>query len=158
MRKFFVGLAVALTLAANLSAATFQFKDAKVEISSPDTWKSAQEGDEVTFTSPDGEMAVVFLLLPAGIEGKAAEYLDKELDKAIGKVQWGEKPQNETINDMKFEIWEGSAKDGAMSVDAVYIDTPADRTLAGFWFSTKEAEKKFEADVLTIVKGIKPLK
>lgn len=158
MRSFFVGLLIALTLAANLQAATFQFKDAKVEISSPDTWKSAQEGDEVTFTAPDGEMAVVFLLLPAGLEGKASEYLDKELDKAIGKVTWGEKPAEETINDMKFEIWEGKAKDGAMAVDAVYIDTPADRTLAGFWFSTADAEKKYEADVLTIIKGIKPLK
>lgn len=152
-------IASVLFLSATLTAqaATFPYTEAKVEITSPEKWKSAQDDDSVTFTAPDAEMSVIFSLLPAGAEAKAAEIIGKELDKAVGKITWEDKPEKEIINGMASEVWEGKAQGGKVNVTALYVDTPADRTLAIYWFSTDESEKNYEKEIEAIVKGIKPL-
>ena len=156
MKNLALCVCVLLLATAGAGAATFPFAAAQVEIASPDGWNTSQEGDAVTFTSPDKEMTVVFQLLPAGVETKTIEAIDKELDKAIGDVAWSDKPTEEKINGMDVEIHTGTAKEGKIVVEANYIDTPAERMLAAYWFSTPEADKKYEKEIETIVKGLKP--
>jgi hypothetical protein len=154
-------LAAAAVLACTLTlpalAANFQFSAAKVEITSPEGWKSSQEGDVVTIGAPDDSISVVFMVLPEGLEDKAIEEIEKNLEKAIGKVAWKEKPTHEEVNGMPSEIWEGTAKEGKMVVEAMYTNTPADKSLGVYWFSTPEADKKYEKEIETIVKGLKPM-
>ena len=158
MNRIVLMLGLVLVLAVHAHAASFPFTAANVEATAPDGWKSGQDGDTVTFTAPDGLMSVVLTLLPKGAEDKAAEVIEKELDKSIGKVAWKEKPTKEKINDLDFEIWEGTAKEGKMVVEANYITGASDRELAVFWFSTPEADKKYEKEIDGIVKSIKKIK
>jgi hypothetical protein len=153
----FAVVALALALVGAAHAASFKFETAKVEITSPEGWNSSQEGDVVKIATPDNSMAVVFMILPEGLEDKAIEEIEKSLAKEIGDVAWKEKPQHEEINGMAAEIWEGSAKEGKLGVDAVYINTPADKSLGIYWFSAPEAAQKYDKDIETIIKGLKPL-
>lgn len=113
----------------------------------------------MTITAPDESMAVVFNVLEADVADKALEAMDKELEKAIGEIKWDNdgKATEEEINGMKTYEYNGKAKGGAMLVDCLVIDTPSEKSLAVYWFSTVEAEKKYEADIATIVKGLKPI-
>lgn len=158
-RTFFLFMIVALAFAAPVWATTLTHSPAQVEITVPDTWKSSQDGDTMTLTSPDEEMAVVFNVLEADQADKALETMDKELEKAIGEITWENdgKFSEESINGMTTYMWNGKAKGGAMSVDCLQIDTPSEKSLVVYWFGTADAEKKFDADIQTIVKGLKPL-
>lgn len=158
MNRIVLMLGLVAAFAASAFAATTPFTAAKIEISSPDGWKSNVDGDTTTYTAPDGLLSVVFTLLPKGAEDKAAEIIEKELDKSIGKVAWKDKPTKEKLNELDWETWEGTAKDGKMVVEANYVTGSTDRTVAIYWFSTPEADKKYEKEIDTIVKGIKPIK
>lgn len=158
MNRILLMLGLVLALCGQTFAASFPFTAANIEATAPDGWKTSSEGDTATFTAPDGTLSVVFTLLPKGAEDKAAEIIEKELDKSIGKVAWAEKPTKEKINDLDWETWEGTAKEGKMVVEANYITGASDRELALFWFSTPEADKKYKAEIDSITKSVKKIK
>jgi hypothetical protein len=152
-------LFIALALvAAPVTAGTFQFKKAGVEITSPEGWKSEEADGTVTIGAADGSIAVVFILLPAKDFSEAVKLLDKEAEKGVGgDIAWEEKPENLDLNGMKTEWWEGTAKEGAVVVEAAYIDTPSEEhVLAAYWFAAKDAYAKHDKAVEEMVKGIKP--
>jgi predicted Zn-dependent protease len=155
---FFV-VAMALLVPGMVWAEVLTHAGAQVEITVPDKWKQASDEDSLTITSPDDAMAVVFTVLDSNEADKAFDAIDKELEKALGEIKWQNdgKPSEEKINGMTAWEWNGSAKEGKMFVDCLSIDTPADKTLGVYWFTAAEFEKKYEADVETIVKGLKPV-
>jgi predicted Zn-dependent protease len=138
-------------------AETVVHQGAKVEISLPDGWKSQQDGDAMNVASPDGELMIVFVVLDSADAEKGFELIDKKLEESTGAIEWEEKPSNDKINGMDCEIWNGTAKDGTLHIEAVYIDTPADKSLGVYWFSTTESEAKFQKEIDLVVKGLKPV-
>jgi hypothetical protein len=101
-------------------------------------------------------MAIVFLVLPQADAEKTIATIEGELDKAVGKIKWGKKGVKDKVGGMDAEIWNGTAQDEKLQVEAIYCDLPGDKdSLAIFWFDTPESEKKFEKEIDLIVKGIK---
>ena len=139
------------------AATTITHKEAQVEIAVPDGWKSAQEDDMMSLTAPDDSIVVVFLVMPGETSDKTLEGIEKHLEKSTGKIAWDEKPKEDKVNGMDAEIWGGTAKDGKVQVEAVYVDTPSGKNLAIYWVSTPESEAKYTKDIDLIVKGLKPL-
>lgn len=152
-------LAVACFLPGNGLAEVLTHESGKVEITVPEKWVQKREGAFLTITSPDGGLAVVFMMLEAAAVDKAFEAVGKELDKILGAVTWENdgKPAEEKINEMPTWEWNGKTKDGKVVVGVLSIDTPADKNLGIYWFTDVENEKKYEEDVKTIVRGLKPM-
>ncbi|MBF0408747.1 MAG: hypothetical protein HQM10_15475 [Candidatus Riflebacteria bacterium] len=162
MRKscLFVVVLFSMMLVGNLvSAKTLTHEAGKVEITIPDGWKEVASEDSLTVTSPDDSLAVVFSMFEAKEADKCFDNIDKELEKALGEIKWENdgKAKVTDCNGMPCSEWSGTAKDGKMFVDCDSIDTPADKTLGIYYFSTEESLKKFEKDLDALVRGIKPL-
>ena len=151
-----MALLLVVALAAPALAAVIPYAPAGVEIAVPDKWKSETKGEVVSVTAPDGEMAIVFYVLPAGTPDKVFEDLDKKIEAGTGKIKWEDKPTKDKINGMETEIWNGTAKDGKMQVEALYLESPNGKNLGIYWFDTPESEKKYAKEIDQIVKGLKP--
>ena len=143
--------------AAPTIAASFTHTEAGVEIAVPDGWKSESKDGALTLSAADGTMAVVFVVYPGDFTDKMIAEVEKRMEAGTGKITWEDKPDKEEVNGLEAEFWEGTAKDGKLQVEAGYIDTPKDNTLAYYWFDTEESETKHRKDIDTIMKGIKPL-
>lgn len=143
-------------LSAGAFAEAISFDAAGLEVMVPAGWNMAKDGATMSITAPDKEMAIVFLVLPQAAADKAIEAIEKELDKAVGKIKWDKTATKDKIGGMEAEVWEGTAQDGKLQVEAIYVDLPGDKnTLGIFWFDTPESEKKYAKEIEVIVKGIK---
>jgi predicted Zn-dependent protease len=133
--------------------------EAQVQITVPDQWKQVQKEDVLEIYSPGDEMAVVFMILAPKEAEKALDQVDKELEKKLGEIKWENNGDSkpEEINGMKGEIWNGTAKEGKFQVECITLDTPSGKILGIYWFDTPESEVKFQKDIVTIVKGLKPV-
>lgn len=162
MKRFFymtLVMALCCLVPSQLAATTLTHAGAQVEITVPDTWKSNQDGDVITITAPDDAMSLVFMILNPKEADKALEEVDNELEKTIGTIKWDNEGNSkpEEINGMKGEFWGGTAKEGKFQVECYSLDTPSGKKLGVYWFDTPESEKKYEKDIETIVKGLKPM-
>ena len=63
------------------------------------------------------------------------------LDQAIGKVAWGKKGVKEKVGELDAEIWNGTAKEGKLQVEAIYADVPGDKTVGIYWFDTQSPRR-----------------
>jgi len=153
-----VALTMALAIVAPVRAETITLDAAGIQADAPKDWKTKKDADSMTFDAPDGSVSAVFQLLPAKSEEEAIKAVEDSLDKALGKVKWGDKATSkEKINGLDAEIWNGTAKDGALQVEAIYLTTADGKQVGLYWFDTPESEKKFKADEDTIWKSIKPI-
>jgi hypothetical protein len=160
--SFAVGFAMATLLlsAELLPAEVLTHAGAKVQINVPEKWTQKQDGDVLVITSPDGGVGLVFAVVAEEDAEAVFEAMDKQLEQQTGTIAWendGEASEL-TINGMPAAEWNGSAKGGAMFVDVLVIDTPADKDLGVYWFTDAASEKKNQAAIETIVKGLKPVK
>ncbi len=162
MKKIF-GVFLFLVLAtfapALMAADVLVHPEAQIEITVPDKWTKDAEGDVLKIKAPDGEMGVAFTVLAAEQADKALETIDAELEKALGAIKWENegKATAEKINEMPCEIWNGTAQEGKLQIECIVVDCPSGKNLAIYWFDTPESEKKYEADIDVIVKGLKPV-
>lgn len=150
-------LAAALVCPLPVLAESIAYDTASIEIAVPANWKSSRDAATVTIEAPDKAMSVVFRALPSKNQDKAIAEVEEALDKAVGKVKWNEKPAKEKWGGMEAEVWNGTAKDGKLQVEATYLESTPDQTVGIYWFDTPESEEKYKADIDFIVKGIKPL-
>ncbi len=134
-------------------AATVMLEDAKLEIPVPEGWTSEKEAAVAVLTAPDKAMAIVLVSLPAEKADKAFEALEDKLDKAVGKVKWDKKGTKDKLAGVDVEIWNGTAKDGSLQVEAIYMDI-GEKTVGIYWFDSPESEKKYAKDIDTICKGM----
>jgi predicted Zn-dependent protease len=157
-----LGLVLAATLLSSdlVQAEVLTHPGAKVQINVPAKWTQKQDGDSLLITSPDGGVAIVFVVIASKDVDAAFAAMDKELEKSTGGVEWANDGEatEETINGMPAAEWNGTAQDGEVYVDVLAIDTPAEKDLGIYWFTAAAAEKKNQADINTIVKGLKPIK
>lgn len=162
MKKIYGSLLVMVLLgiASSLFAVeVLTHPEAQVEITVPDSWKQAPEGNVLKITAPDESMAVVFMVLSPSETDKALAEVDAELEKAIGEITW-ENEGNATdteVNGMQGDLWNGTAKEGKFQVECIALNTPSGKTLGIYWFDTPESEVKYEKDIDTIVNGLKPV-
>lgn len=153
MNKF-VLLSLALMLSASATFAEVQsFDDVGLTVDVPAGWKHSKGEGSYTVDAPEG-MSIVFVALPDKDQAKAIATIEGALDAKVGTVKWEDKPDKEPINGMQAETWEGTAKDGALQVEAIYLEV-GDKTVGIYWFDTKETEAKYKAQIDQIMKGLK---
>jgi hypothetical protein len=133
---------------------------AKVQIMVPKGWHQSQDGDVLVISAPSDEMSVVFVVLEQNEADRAFKQMDRAVEKSVGEVDWDHDGNavDEEINGMPTSEWNGTAKKGSIYVDVLSIDTPSDKNLGVYWFTAATAAKKYQADLKTIVKGLKPAK
>jgi hypothetical protein len=120
-----IALAMALVAAPAL-AGTTTWPSAKVSVDTPAGWTATIKGNEVDLAAPKGDIAVVFVTVPAGAVKDASTAVGRQLGKSIDNLKVKEtKPV--TINGMSGSMVDGSGSiKGAPVVWMVLIlDTPA---------------------------------
>ena len=157
MKNIFATCVAAALLAVPAFADTITYDAAGVQIDAPAGWTVTKSADGISLDAPGKDVSIVFMHIPGKTPEKAIAAVEAELDKAVGKVAWGEKPTKEKLNGMDAEIWAGTAKDGKLQVEAAYLDTPNDQVLGVYWFDTPESETKYKKDTDQIIQGIKPI-
>ena len=153
-------LAGLLSVTGVAAADVLTHKGAKVQINVPKGWHEKQDGDVLMISAPSDEMQIVFIVLEQKEADAAFKEMDKAVEKAVGEVDWEHDGNavEEEINGMSTSEWNGSAKKGSIYVDVLSIDTPSDKNLGVYWVTAAAAEKKYQADITTLVKGLKPAK
>lgn len=153
MNKFIM-LALSLVLSASVAhAEVASLDDVGLSVDVPAGWKLGKSGAATSIDAPEG-MSIVFVGLPDKDQAKAVATIEKALDEKVGKVAWEDKPDKEPINGMTAETWEGTAKDGALQIEAIYLEV-GDKTVGIYWFDTKETEAKYKAQIDQIMKSLK---
>jgi hypothetical protein len=162
MMKSLIGITLAsLLLVADVaSAEVLTHAGAKVQINVPKGWHQKQDGDVLHISAPSNELQIVFIVLSQSEAKQAFKEMDKAVEDAVGEVEWERdgKAAEEEINGMPAWEWNGSAKNETIYVDVLSIDTPSNKNLGVYYFSSGDAEKKYKADIEAIVKGLKPMK
>jgi hypothetical protein len=151
--KNFIALALTFALAAPVAAEIVTYEKAGISVDVPAGWK-AKNGDTLTVTSADDQVSAVFVALPEKGADKATAMVEKALEGAVGKIAWEDKPDKEDVNGIGVEVWDGTAKEGKLQIEAIYGDT-GDKEFAVYWFDTKESEAKYKKDTDTLYKSIK---
>ncbi|MBF0409620.1 MAG: hypothetical protein HQM10_19930 [Candidatus Riflebacteria bacterium] len=142
-----------------VAAAVVPLADANVEITVPDGWSQESKEAAVVIASPDKTMSVVFLAIPGDSDGKTFDAVDKAVEKELGTVKWEKDGEGvpEEINGMKGEIYNGTAKEGKIQVECIWLESAPGKNLYIYWFDTADSEKKYQKDIDVIVKGLKPM-
>lgn len=146
-------MAVALALTVPVHAETVTFDAGGITVDVPAGWK-AKNDKALTVESPDGNVTVGFIALPEKGADKASAAVEKVLEQYTGKVTWEDKPEKEKVNDIDAEVWDGTAKEGKLQVEAIYLDT-GDKEVAVYWYDTKESEAKYKKETDALYKSIK---
>ncbi|MBF0547762.1 MAG: hypothetical protein HQM08_25215 [Candidatus Riflebacteria bacterium] len=150
---------IACAVPSLVSAEVITHQEGQIQITVPDTWKKTEEANYIKIEAPDKEMTVCFIILSPEQADKILDTVDNKLEEFLGGIKWENdgKPKADEINGMKGEIWNGTAKEGKFQVECIVLNTPSNKKLCYYWFDTPESEKKYEKDIETIVKGLKPI-
>ena len=156
MKSLALVLCFSLLPAAAL-AKSWPHADAKVTIDIPDSWKVEPDGDALNATSPDETAALIFVIVPADTLQKAADEIDKELDKIVKDVTM-EDGKETTLNGMKAWAADGKGKADGKGVDigVAFIQTKSGKILLVLGFGETGKYEKHEADISKILQSIKP--
>ncbi|MBF0499323.1 MAG: hypothetical protein HQM09_04285 [Candidatus Riflebacteria bacterium] len=155
----FLAMAIVSFLPSLVAAAVVPLADAQVEITIPDGWTQDTKDNVVSIAAPDKTMSVAFFSISGDSDSKAFDVVDKAVEKTVGAVKWEKdgKGVPEEINGMKGETYEGTAKDGKLQVECIWLATAPGKNLYIYWFDTVDSEKKYQKEIDVIVKGLKPL-
>jgi hypothetical protein len=150
-----------LLLVASAFAATHKVPNdepiATVEI--PDKWQTAQRGEAIEASSPDG--ALHFLVTPveqkkiAEAMGEAMRYIRNTGEIVVRPDT--RKNETGTINgiDVQHVTWQGNAKSGDVKMQFTVFSLTKDKPLLAVYWGSPAAEKKYEADLKKMLESIR---
>jgi hypothetical protein len=150
-----------MTVAGGAEAKTYKSKKGQCEVTIPDTWKVAGAKDVMILAAtPDDKLGLLFLIVDSAKAEDAIKALDKELGPEFKDQKWG-KPKAIELNGMKGIVMDGTAKDKkgvAVELSLVVLGTPAGNGLILFGGAEAKYRKSHEAEILEILKSLKPSK
>jgi hypothetical protein len=147
-----------MLVAAPAFAATTAWPSAKVSVDSPAGWTTTIKGNEVDLATQKGDIAVVFVTVPAGAVKDASTAVGRQLGKSVDNVTVkNTKPVN--INGMA-----GSMVDGTGSIKGtpvvwmvLVLDTPAtDVDMMSITIAADATVSAHKADLDYIFNHLKP--
>lgn len=154
-----IAVAVAAMLPMSVHAGRKVTDDkAGIELEVPDAWKESRDENSLTIEPKDEAVALVFQTLEAENADAVIKAIDAELVKSLGPIVWENegKGKDIDINGMKGKEWDGTAKEGAMIISCLALDTPAANILSIYYFATPESEKTYNDDLTAIIQSLKP--
>ena len=144
-------------------------EDAEFSITIPDSWKveTKETGDtaQIVAVREEGEDGIALIIQPLvaeNVEKMDQETWDALVDEPIKKsftdIEYGEEPEEETINEIEFWSKHGTAKlDGEPVSVRVSIFFPSDETTCLLYaFGNEDGLTKYNDELGTIIQSIKP--
>ncbi|HVS81974.1 MAG TPA: hypothetical protein VHE60_09590 [Pyrinomonadaceae bacterium] len=135
----------------------FTHKEGGVQFEVPNGWKAAPSGDNMTVSSADGGLQVVFWVPDENSFDDAVKDLDKELSKTIKNIKTVGKPTTDTHNGMPHYGESGTGEvDGntiAWSVDVLSAKKP----VIILSFAAPNLYEKNSADYEKLINSIKKI-
>jgi len=146
---------------ANASAAQadeaqkYTHKESGITFDVPDGWKAEPDGEQLTVSSPDETVALVFWV-PAGSTFDAAvEALDEELAKTIQKMKADGEVKVDTHNGMRHAGQSGTGEIEGKSVLWSVDMLQAKKPLIILTFAAPEQIEKHAGDFAKLIKSIR---
>jgi hypothetical protein len=128
MHRMLIGVLLAATLGGTaLAQETVGFANARVQIMVPQDWSSKTKGDVITLVDRGDDVAVSFVVVPAGALKKASQLAGDALRKRIQNLTF-KKEQKITINGMPGIEFDGDGMMNGVNIDlaVLMLDTPAE--------------------------------
>jgi hypothetical protein len=123
----------------------------------PQNWKSVTQGDVVTLSDRGDDVAVAFVVVPAGAVKQAAKIVGTRLRARIQNLTF-KKEERVTINGMPGVSFEGDGMMNGLNIDwaVLVLDTPATNDL--FILAVAEDAKlaAHKSEVKLILRNIAP--
>jgi hypothetical protein len=161
MRKLFASFFLAASLiAVPALAETLTHKVAKVSIGVPANWHSSKDGDVLTLSDKNDDVAASFVVVDSGSIKKAAKAAGKELAKKIKDLKLG-KEEKININGMEGVMVDGDGRLNGKDIDLaiIVIDTPNDdKDLMIIALGEDEKIAKHKKEIKYLFDHIEPLK
>ena len=134
---------------------TFTHEEGGIAFDLPDGWKSEEDGEMLSVSSPDGALSIVFWVTEADDFEAAAEALGEELAKQIKGLKFDGEPKEGKHNGMEHASVSGSGKvDGqnvAFSADLLMAKKP----VIILSFASPEMFEKNENSYVKLVRSIR---
>jgi hypothetical protein len=145
-------------VAAPALAGTTTWPSAKVSVDTPTGWTATIKGNEVDLAAPKGDIAVVFVTVPAGAVKDAGAAVGRQLSKSVDNVTVkNNKPV--TINGMSGAMVDGtgSIKGTPVVWMVLILDTPAtDVDMMSITIAADATVSAHKADLDFIFAHLKP--
>jgi predicted Zn-dependent protease len=137
------------------AAKSYTHKDSGLTFDVPEGWKAEPDGEQLTISSPDETVAVVFWVPAESTFDAAVEALDEELAKTIQKMKADGDVKVDTHNGMRHAGQSGTGeiegKNVLWSVDMLQANKP----VIVLTFAAPEQLEKHAADYSKLVKSIR---
>jgi hypothetical protein len=152
--------ALLLTTSAYAGDLSFPSDDPVATITTPDGWTSKETDSGMEVMSPD---EAIYLSVDVA-DAKDTETVVKEAVEWLGGQgvtvdDKSAKTTEDTLNGMPLYAidWDGTDKDGPVSVSLAAVTISAETNLILSYWGTKGEQEKYGADLLGIVRSIKPV-
>ena len=136
-------------------ARNYTHKESGITFEVPDGWKAEPDGEQLTVSSPDDSVALVFWVPAESTFDAAVEALDTELAKTIQKMKADGEVKVDTHNGMRHAGQSGTGeiegKSILWSVDMLHAKKP----VIILTFAAPEQIEKHAGDYAKLIKSIR---
>lgn len=129
-----------------------------IQFTAPANWKAEPEGDILTLTSPDEELAVMFFVSNKRDFAAATEGIADELDKIIKNVKFDTEGEEQVINGLTHFVINGTGTVDGVAIEWDLTVINAKKPTIVLTFASKAAIQKYFNQYVNLVKSIKALK
>lgn len=136
-------------------AQSYTHKDSGITFDVPAGWKAEPDGEQLTLSSPDDSVAIVFWVPAESTFDAAVEALDEELAKTIQKMKADADVKVDTHNGMRHAGQSGTGEIEGKSVLWSVDMLQAKKPVIILTFASPEQIEKHAGDYAKIVKSIK---
>lgn len=163
MKKFAMAAFAALMIAAGAQAGEMKIpKDAPIaSITLPESWIGKDTDTGIEVSSPDD---AIYFYIDVADAKSPDQVIEDSIDFLAGEgVTIDPKTQKEThdkLNGMEMASldWDGTDADGPVSISLVIIAPNPQKLLILTYWGTKGEQEKHDADLVSIILSLKPIK
>lgn len=135
----------------------FKHPEGGIQFERPAGWKSEQEGDRMTLSTPDNTISVVIYVPAEDNFKEATEALDKELSKTIKNVKENGEPKETTLDGMQTVSLNGTGDVNGTQIQWAVDLIQAKKPVIVLTFAAPGMWEKYQADYQKLAKSIKRL-
>lgn len=136
------------------AARNYTHKDSGITFEVPDGWKAEPDGEQLTVSSPDDSVALVFWVPAESTFDAAVEALDEELAKTIQKMKADGEVKVDTHNGMRHAGQSGTGEIEGKSILWSVDMLQAKKPVIILTFAAPEQIEKHAGDFAKLIKSI----
>jgi len=138
-------------------AEVFKHAEGGIQFEKPAGWKSEQEGDRMTISTPDSALSVVIYVAAEDNFKEATAALDAELSKTIKNVKQNGEPKQTTLDGMQTVSLNGTGDVEGTQIQWAVDLIQAKKPVIVLTFAAPGVWEKHQAEYQKLAKSIKKL-